>query len=795
MFNKILKTIIWLGLAVILFSPLYVSSNLFFPFIVTKAVAFNISAEIMFLAFLLLVLTTNKSSEEKYYIKPKLITVLFGCYVLWLFVSSFLGDNFLHSFWSNNERSEGIFLMIHLFLFLVVLTGFLRKLKEWLYAFEIFFVSTILVSLVALFQYFDISWIFESSSGSRLASTIGNAGYLAGFLIFGIFLGAFLFSQRKNLYLRIYYFVFIALEIFIAFNTLTRGGLLALLIAGFIFSLYLLFFYFKDKRLKILGVLFIICAVLSPILIFTYKESPVIQDTPVLNRLSNISLEARTAQTRLMTWQSAWYGFLERPVAGWGYENFYQVFDKHFNPEIYEDAGSVIWFDRAHNMIFDRLITGGIIGLLLYLSVIFLPFYYLWKNYQSNQDQFITSEETTKKDSELKNKIDANEKTKESKVKTKGKYYLLPVVFTVIILAYFIQNLFIFEALVIYIPLFLVLSFVSQYMPEFNWKFLKNKTFQTILFVLTLIVFLISFYPVNIRPIQANLNITKALNKENITINQRLDLFEEAFNHSKHPRIQEYRRRLFELFESLTIQNYQDKQTLSRLITLLDNQLDQQLKDNPHKVSYYLVNMRFNNVVFKETGNNSLDIIKENFELFEKAKKLSPNRQQVYFEAGYSYLYLGKYFKDQNQMEKSDKYFNKAVEMFDYAFNLNDDNFESARQLVNALVFAEKNQRIVDVLDNLKEKDVKYNELSFLKQIINTGVGAKNYEIIKLISERLITINSENPQFYVQLALAYAHLGEDQKAIETAQEIGKFGKEYEAQAQAFIQKVRAGGYK
>ncbi|GAG17761.1 unnamed protein product, partial [marine sediment metagenome] len=130
----------------------------------------------------------------------------------------------------------------------MVLTGFLRRLKDWLIIFEAFFVSGLLVSLVALGQYFHLGWLLESA-GTRLASTIGNAGYVAGYLIFNIFFGIFLFFFRKNKYLRCYYILGILLQMFIVMNTLTRGGILALTFSLFIFIGYLIFFYFKSNKL------------------------------------------------------------------------------------------------------------------------------------------------------------------------------------------------------------------------------------------------------------------------------------------------------------------------------------------------------------------------------------------------------------------------------------------------------------------------------------------------------------------------------------------------------------------
>ena len=114
-------------------------------------------------------------------------------------------------------------------------------------------------------------------------------------------------------------------------------------------------------------------------MIFVNKDSGFVQNNEGLRRLTSISLQERTMQTRFMTWNSAWQGFKDRPILGHGQENFYVVFNKYFNPEIYSHAGSRIWFDRAHNIFLDHLTTGGLIGLILYSLLILGPAWVLLK--------------------------------------------------------------------------------------------------------------------------------------------------------------------------------------------------------------------------------------------------------------------------------------------------------------------------------------------------------------------------------------------------------------------------------
>jgi len=95
--------------------------------------------------------------------------------------------------------------LIHLFAYLFVLSGFLRKLKDWLFIFEVSFFGSLLVSLMGLGQYLGLSWVIASSGGARISATIGNAGYVAGYLIFNIFFGLLLIFFRKNNNLKLYY--------------------------------------------------------------------------------------------------------------------------------------------------------------------------------------------------------------------------------------------------------------------------------------------------------------------------------------------------------------------------------------------------------------------------------------------------------------------------------------------------------------------------------------------------------------------------------------------------------------
>jgi O-antigen ligase len=118
--------------------------------------------------------------------------------------------------------------------------------------------------------------------------------------------------------------------------------------------------------------------------LYAIRNNPVVAKLPA-GRLLQISTSDQSAQTRIWVWGEAWKGFLERPVLGWGPENFTPVYDKFFNPKFYIPGQSTeTWFDRAHSIYFDSLVETGIIGFLSYLGMFFMFYWEFFKNAHKN---------------------------------------------------------------------------------------------------------------------------------------------------------------------------------------------------------------------------------------------------------------------------------------------------------------------------------------------------------------------------------------------------------------------------
>jgi len=114
-------------------------------------------------------------------------------------------------------------------------------------------------------------------------------------------------------------------------------------------------------------------------------------------------------------------GAAERPLFGWGQEGFNYVFNTYYRPELVTQEP---WFDRAHNVVLDWLIAGGIVGMLLYLSLYAVLLYYLWRP----QSGFDVSERA---------------------------------ILTGLIAAYSFHNLFVFDNLLSYVLFMMLFSYIT----------------------------------------------------------------------------------------------------------------------------------------------------------------------------------------------------------------------------------------------------------------------------------------------------------------------------------------------
>lgn len=83
--------------------------------------------------------------------------------------------------------------------------------------------------------------------------------------------------------------------------------------------------------------------------------------------------------SRTTIWQKGWQAALQKPIFGWGLENFSQTFQAQLRPEGDADL-KAIRVDKAHNEFLEIFLGTGLVGLLLYTATVGYTIWVLWKN-------------------------------------------------------------------------------------------------------------------------------------------------------------------------------------------------------------------------------------------------------------------------------------------------------------------------------------------------------------------------------------------------------------------------------
>lgn len=362
------------------FASAIVTKSTLFPFIVGKYVWFRTSVALALIFFLLGLLFESEKSEEYLQRMGRIVKTPLGiaiaAFTVIFLAAGFFGIRPSYSFWSNFERGEGGLQIINLFLYFFLLATLFAEKKHWRILFWIATWSALLVILYGVeaglgTRGFVGSDMKFGDPGFRFQGSIGNPAYVAAYLIFSAFYATYLLftHYRKHLTKTVgSWMLWMMLLIYAGAFLLaaTRGALLGLAVGVFAGLAYLGFV--KTSWRKWAAGIGITLAITGGSLVF-FKDTELVRKIPG-SRIFDISLTTTTFQHRAIMWKIAWDSFKERPLLGWGPENFGVLFQKNFNPAYFKPLeGFGAWFDRAHNIVFDYLTSAGILGTFAYVSI------------------------------------------------------------------------------------------------------------------------------------------------------------------------------------------------------------------------------------------------------------------------------------------------------------------------------------------------------------------------------------------------------------------------------------------
>ena len=455
-------------------SIVIVASSTFFPFIGGKYYFFRVSIEAALIFFIIWWAFKSQPGEASAMFTKLMNQPLFlavSVFVLAVLLSSVFAYDPHGAFWSNYERGEGGFQMLHYYIFFALLILLFQKNEDWRLIFKISLAAAVLmilygVAAAAFIQ--DFIGQYLGSTGEPLAPTfwgrlfttksrfqgsLGNPAYVAPYLMFSIFYAFYLWlgsqvSKIRRSQSLVYGSLIVVFLIFFVLSQ-TRGAFLGLGAAVVVFFIYLAF---SQPKLRKTAAIVLAALILLAGTAFYYRDTPFIQRLPG-SRVLYLSLKEDSAKTRLWTWGSAWEGFKERPLLGWGLENFSPVFDKYFNIRHFvPGTNTETWFDRAHSVVFDYLTETGILGLLSYLAI-FVVFYWQFLRHRLRARIGIKRQAP-----DAKRQISA---AKEQSAIGDALIFAMPI-------GYLVQGLILFDVLPIYINLFLFLAFSNFILNKVN---------------------------------------------------------------------------------------------------------------------------------------------------------------------------------------------------------------------------------------------------------------------------------------------------------------------------------------
>lgn len=675
-----------------------------------------------------------------------------------IFLADIFGANPYRSFWSNYERMEGFVALIHLFGYFIVAGSVLSTEKLWMRFFQTIAATSVIMIFYGLLQLGGSAEINQSTS--RLDGRFGNAAYLAVYMLFSMFFTALLLVRHQGSnFMRWMYGVTVFFQGLILFYTQTRGVIVGLAV-GILFSSVLILLFAKTNRY----VRFVAAGAIGALLlgvgsIAVFHDSVFVKENAVLSRIASLPKEALN-NPRFMVWGMAIEGFKERPVLGWGQDNFNIVFNKYYDPKMYSQEQ---WFDRAHNIFFDWLIAGGILGLLGYLSLFTIALALVWRDKESKPRQ--AGESWLLRFKNVLKSYFAGERT---------PHVLEASLLSGLLVAYFINNIFVFDNLFSYILFFSLLAYLHYRHSGSAAIGLKQATSKSRtvseqklpfgpLSITASAILVVVMYFANLRPLFANQALIEgmsphgnAFNKENV------EAFKKALAYNSFGN-GEIREQLLQ--SALRLKDGSvDPGLRQEMFDLAKNEMIAQTQSAPEDARYEV----FTGMLFFQYGQND-----EALRHYERAHALSPKKQTIDFNLILSYI----------NARRFDDAYALAKEAHELA-----PSFQEAAKFYAIAAIYKGDERLADeILVKTFGAETYYDDM-----LVNVYAQLKKFDKIIVMLKNKLASGGDDAQLRLRLAAAYLEAGRQAESLAEIQKIIDAHPDFKAQGEYYMNEIRAG---
>lgn len=766
----------FLGFCLVLTLPLLNLPPWFSPPNWGKTIVFRLILSILLFFSLWLVLfneTTaqvfrQKLKEIKNQWSFRLLLALLGVY----FLATIFSQDISFSFWGSPYRGGG-FLNFSLYVFFCLLAYFFIQKNFWSKIWNFSLIIGILVSLIAIFQQFGLfsDILIEQNIGP--ASTIGNPILLAVYLLLLFFPALSFGIKNKKKILKTFYFFCSSLFFITILITITRAAYFGLAF-GFIY-----FFFFYPQKVRTLKILAGILLILNSLGIYVLNSQPkmprVIRENYTLKTVTDkiFPLEKKIEKSfkdRSSGWTVAYKAIINKPIFGYGPENFSIGFDKYYDPAIPNitkpsPGGSTGWWDRAHSFIFDIAVTAGLPALIIYLSFFTALFSQLQKTKREYPDKAIICHgiQTT-------------------------------------FLAYLAANFWSFDSFSSYIVLFLLIGYCLHLINAANPETqevgppaeikearppapIKQNKYKKSLLVLLFVALSYFIWAYNLKPLRINKDINMAVYWQGQgNCEKTLEIMDKVL--SSHSYIDGYARLKYADIINYCLKKEKKPQRKIELVGKAIKAMEKNTVIQPTYTRNWWFLGGYGNYLIDvggqtdSSGNYLFDVpdranLKEKTNYyFRQANALSPKRQEILKDWIKTDILTGEY--------------QLAKEKTQQCLEINPSFTECWWLKGLAQINLKETVEAKDDIVRAKEEGYNTETIEALSQLVTAYAKIEDYASLIEVYKKLINLDQSNFQYYASLAFNYKMTGNYQEARETAQKVIELSPESKESVEEFL---------
>lgn len=348
-------------------SPLIVVTGILFPFTLPRAA--------WMLGFgILCIISGIVASKRMQPLQLTLIDYAYTAFTAVLVLTALTGVDAQYSFWSDTGRAMGVaYLVIVYFVYAVgrLLDWQPVEWRRFWYVTTATFVGALAVGVLQALN----SDFLPTTTGDRVGGPLGNALIFGTYIAPMCFIIAALIAEKAQFGFSNFFAKYVLpgaliLAVIILFITKTRSSLLGLGVGAVVFVLGTVFNAKTNNAVShlkkpLLGALLV--GVIAYGALFVYART---SQNSTLLRVTFSTTDSVTLKTRLLNWRIAVASFKDHPILGWGWENYRVATDLHFDPQLSSYSYYETRIDKPHNGWLELLVTTGIVGFIVYLTLL-----------------------------------------------------------------------------------------------------------------------------------------------------------------------------------------------------------------------------------------------------------------------------------------------------------------------------------------------------------------------------------------------------------------------------------------